>query len=117
MDDIRQLKPSSHLLKHLLDQHEEEEFDTVDLRMEDMMFARSAYERQIMEAVQIQQHRHHYLLNSRAEFNRSAIPRLGLKFCDKEYKEKQEEDQAETEKQETFVKGYTKLNLGLGIKI
>ena len=57
LDDIRQLKPSSHLLKHLLDKHEEENFDDIDFRMEVIKFSRSAFERQIMESVIIQNRR------------------------------------------------------------
>jgi hypothetical protein len=101
MDDIRQLKPTSHLLKHLVDQHENEDFDFINIRMEIINFSRTAYERQIMEAVQIQHHRHHNLLNSRAEFNRSAIPRLGLKLGDKEYTDKSKEEK--DEKEETLI--------------
>ena len=97
MGDIKQLKPSSHLLKHLIDQHEHEEWDKVDIRMETIVFSRSAFERQIMEAVQIQHNRHHHLLNSRAEFNRSAIPRLGMKLGDREFKDKGERDKDEKE--------------------
>jgi hypothetical protein len=103
IDDIRQLKPSSHLLKHLVDQHEGEDFGQVDFRMEIVTYSRTAYERQIMEAVQIQHHREHNLLNSKAEFNRSAIPRLGLKMGGKEYKEKQQEEKIENEKEENLA--------------
>ena len=39
LDDVKQLKPSSHLLKHLLDKHEEENFPDVDFRMEIMAFS------------------------------------------------------------------------------
>ena len=50
LDDIRQLKTSSHLLKHLLDKHEREDWDEIDIRMEIKNFSRTAFERQIMEA-------------------------------------------------------------------
>ena len=94
-NDIKGLNPSSHMLKHLIDKHEYENFEEVDFRMEVLSFSRTAYERQIMEAVEIQHHREsHFLLNSRAEFNRSAIPRLGLKLGEKEYKDMRKEEQA-----------------------
>ena len=38
-DDIRQLKPSSHLLKHLVDKHEGSDFSQIDLRMEILSFS------------------------------------------------------------------------------
>ena len=104
LNDIKQLKPSSHMLKHLIDKHEHENFDDIEFRMEILSFSRTAYERQIMEAVQIQLHREdHHLLNSRAEFNRSAIPRLGLKLGDNEYKERKEEESDEEKKEETIL--------------
>jgi hypothetical protein len=57
-----------------------------------------------MEAVEIQLHREdHHLLNSRAEFNRSAIPRLGLKLGDNEYKERKKEERDDEEKEETIL--------------
>ena len=96
VDDIRQLKPTSHMLKHLVDKHETENFDEIDFRMEVISFSRTAYERQIMEAVQMVYlhclhylsliYRHHHIQNSRAEFNRSAIPRLGLKMGGRDIK-------------------------------
>ena len=67
LNDIKQLKPSSHMLKHIIDKHEHEDFDRVEFRMEVLSYSRTAYERQIMEAVEIQHHREsNYLLNSRA---------------------------------------------------
>jgi hypothetical protein len=95
LNDIKRLKPSSHMLKHLID---------VEFRMEVLSFSCMAYERQIMEAVEIQLHRNdHHLLNSRAEFNRSAIPRLGLKLGDNEYKERKGEEREEEEREETIL--------------
>ena len=47
------------------------------------------------ESVYIQQERKHFLLNSRAEYNRCAVPRVTAKLGDKYYKkwEKQIEDE------------------------
>ena len=101
VDDIRQLKPTSHMLKHLVDKHENENFDEIDFRMEIISFSRTAYERQITEAVQIDHHRYHHILNSRAEYNRSAIPRLGLKIGGRDIKEKGEKEG--NEKEEALV--------------
>ena len=57
-----------------------------------------------MEAVEIQLHRNdNHLLNSRAEFNRSAIPILGLKLGDNEYKERKGEEREEEEREETIM--------------
>ena len=102
LDDIQQLKPNSHLLLHLLDKHEGEMFNEVDLRMEVLAYPRTAYERQILEAVLIQQNKHQEIMNSRSEYNRSAIPRLGLKLGEKEFNERMKEEKEEEEREETL---------------
>ena len=53
--------------------------------------------------------RNHNLLNSRAEFNRCAIPRLGLKMGEKEYKEKWKELQIEEENEAKIEERIKKL--------
>ena len=74
--------------------------------MEVIKFSRSAFERQIMESVIIQNRRDDRLLNSKAEYNRCAIPRLGLKMGRSEVKERKlkEEEDAEDKKEETLEK-------------
>ena len=57
-----------------------------------MRFTRSSFERQILESVLIQSRRDHYILNSRSEFNRCAIPRLVTKLGEKELKEWRERE-------------------------
>ena len=53
----------------------------VDFRIKVLKFHRSSFERQISEAVTIQSVRiGNSLLNSRSEFNRSAVPRLALQM-------------------------------------
>jgi hypothetical protein len=101
--DIGQLKPLSHMLKHLVDLHETEDFSKADFRMEIITFSRSAYDCQVMEAVQIDHHKHHHVLNSRAEFNRSAVPRLGLKLGGKDFKGLEKDETAKSEKEETLM--------------
>ena len=43
------------------------------------------------------------MLNSRAEYNRCAIPRLGLKLGEKDYKEMRKEEKEEDMKEETIM--------------
>ena len=74
--DLKSLNPTSHLLKHILDKHEEEGIDEIKFGIRVVKFTRTPFERQILEAVKIQQERQdHFLLNSRAEYNRAEIPR------------------------------------------
>ena len=53
-NDMRQLKPTSHLLRHVLDQHEEEKLSNVEFGMEVVRYTRTSFERQILESVCIQ---------------------------------------------------------------
>ena len=89
--DMKYFKPGSHILKHIVDKHEGEDMEKIDIRMKVVKFHKSSFERQIHESVLIQSNRNHWLLNSKAEFNRCAIPRLGLKLGDKEFREKNKE--------------------------
>ena len=93
LDAREDLKPDSHMLKHVLLHHEEKQ-DEVHFDMTIKKFHRSAFERQVHESVIIQASRNNSnLMNSRAEFNRCSIPRLGLKMGQKVMKEKGEEEE------------------------
>ena len=72
------------MLKHYLDQHQEEDMSRMVFRMKIISFKRTAYKRQVHKSVLIQQNREHHLLNSRSEFNRCSLPRLTVKLGDKE---------------------------------
>ena len=107
--DCRLMSTGSHVLKHYLDRHAEEPMEVMKFRMRGIKFHRSAFERQIHESVVIQANRRHNLLNSKAEFNRCAIPRIGLKMGDNEYKEKAKEEMEEKRKEEELEKKIRKL--------
>ena len=62
-----------------------------------------------MESVIIQQERHHHLLNSRAEYNRCAVPRLTTKIGDFHYKKWEEETEKEKEKEEELEEKIRKM--------
>ena len=99
--DLRNLNPTSHLLKHVLDKHEKEDMESVRFGIRVIKYMRTAFDRQILESVIIQQERlSHHLLNSRAEYNRCAIPRLSSKIGEKEYKKWEEEGEREQEKED-----------------
>ena len=80
INDIDQLKPSSHMLRHLIDQHSNEEWEGVNFHMRVLKYTRSSFDRQILESVLIQNNRNHHILNSRSEYNRCALPRLSAKM-------------------------------------
>jgi hypothetical protein len=95
--DFEQLKPGSHMLKHILDMHEGKQPCEVKFQMRAIKLHRSAFERQVHEAVLIQANRGHNILNSRSEYNRCALPRLGTKLGERETKEKRQEVEEEAE--------------------
>jgi hypothetical protein len=84
LSDLENLSTKSHMLKHLVDKHDKEEMDNIKFGIKVIKYAKSAYERQIYESVEIQANRHHHLMNSYSEYNRCAIPRLSCKLGDKE---------------------------------
>ena len=97
------LKPDSHMLKHVLLHHREKDIREVKFKMRSLKFHKSAFERQIHEAVAIQSHREDILMNSKSEYNRCSVPRLSVKYGkriytgDSEIEELAEEQQLEEE--------------------
>jgi hypothetical protein len=87
------------MLKHIMDKHEGKQPGEVKFLMKAVKFHQSAFERQIQEAVLIQANRAHHLLNSKSDFNRCALPRLGTKLGERETKEKREELEEEERKE------------------
>jgi hypothetical protein len=96
-NDIEALKTSSHMLRHLLDRHENDSWKEVEFGAKVLRFTRSSFERQLLESVLIQENRDHHLLNSRSEYNRCAIPRLATKMGEKDI-EKWKEEEIEMQK-------------------
>ena len=103
-DDARLLSTGSHMLKHYLDQHQEEDMSSMVFRMKILSFKITAYERQVHESVLIQQNREHHLLNSRSEFNRCSLPRLTVKLGDKEMSEIANQIREEQRKEDNLEK-------------
>ena len=82
--DAMSLNPKSHILKHYAEHHMGEKIEEVRFNMKVLKFAKTAFERQIYESVQIQESRDHVLLNSKSEYNRCSIPRITIKMGEKE---------------------------------
>ena len=51
LNDLQQLKPSSHMLRHALDKHGGENINSIRFGMEVIKFTRTSFERQILESV------------------------------------------------------------------
>ena len=100
-NDVVACKTSSHILRHLLDQHEEEEteWETIRFGMKIIRNTRTAFERQILESVEIQKARSQNILNNKSEYNRCALPRLTAKLGERDLQKWREEDKEELEKE------------------
>ena len=95
--DLNTNQPTSDILKHILEKHPGAGPEEVRL----LKTHQSPFERQIYESAVIQTMRgKHHLLNSRSEYNRCALPRLGIQLGEKEFKRSRDEDQAEKEREE-----------------
>ena len=103
-NDARLMNPGSHILKHYLRYHDGEDPDEMKMGMKIHTFRRTAFERQVAEAVTIQQVQNkHHLMNSKSEYRACKIPRISIKMGDSEMyeeterrrKEQQEDDELE----------------------
>lgn len=100
LTDYENLSTKSHMLKHAVEMHSGEGLDNIRFGIKIIKTAKSSFERQIFESVEIQENRHHHLLNSRSEYNRCAVPRLMCKLGDAAYKKYEKETEKEMAKEE-----------------
>ena len=97
---MEQLHTSSHMLKHVLEVHGEEEYSKVEFGAKVVRYEISAFNRQVTESVIIQEERSHHILNSKSEYNRCSLPRLTAKLGEKEWKRKEKENESEKEREQ-----------------
>ena len=110
MRDRKYLRKGSHILKHILDRHGDEDMMKIKFGIKALKFHRTSLERQIYESLMIQKNRgHHHLLNSKAEFTRCSIPRLCMEMREKEYSAKGKENKLEEKKGLMIVEKIRKL--------
>ena len=87
------------MLKHYIDRHKGEEMEKIEFGAKMIRQARTAFDRQLAESVEIQNNTKHNILNSKSEYNRCALPRLTSKLgeisMDEIEKEKREEKDRE----------------------
>ena len=109
-NDMAQLKTSSHMLKHAIQKHPEQDMGEVQFGMKIIKTCQSSFERQIYESVMIQQERKsHHILNSRTEFNRCSLPRIITQVGEQVYENYSKEIQQEKEQEEKLEKLITNL--------
>ena len=88
LDKLTSLAKDSHMLKHVIINHEDEDLSSVRFGMKIIGFYRSSFERQMSEAVTINQEKDiHEILNSKGEFNACELPRLTTRLGEQESQE------------------------------
>ena len=92
MEGYKQGREENHMVKHKLMDHPGEE---VTFKMKVLVRHRSAFERQVTEAVLIEMKEKDGLLNSKGGFNRCALPRIQVTIGDKAWDGAQEEKERE----------------------
>ena len=80
--DLKYRRTTSHLLRHCVEVHENVDPDTVEFGMRMISAHRTAFERQLAEAVMIEKYTGPYLLNSKLEYSRCNIPKMTLRLGD-----------------------------------
>ena len=99
LGDRRSLSLRSHMLKHAVDMHGGMAPEEVEFRMKVLKYHKSAFERQVSESIKIRNNSKHHILNSKGEYNRCALPRLGLKIGTSEYNKAKEDEDKEVDRE------------------
>ena len=82
--DLEYTRSKSHMLKHAVIHHPDLNPKNVEFGMKIISSHRSAFERQITEAVLINRYSGYRIMNSKLEYNRCSIPKISLKTGNKE---------------------------------
>ena len=88
------------MLRHVVDKHENENVEKVQWGMRIIKYMKSAFERQIEEAVTIERKaKEGEILNSKCEYNQTTLPRLITRIGDREAEIKEWEKEIRKEKE------------------
>ena len=99
LDKVASLNSGSHMLRHMVMDHKREDLDKVKWGMFVTKYLRTAFERQIEEAVEIEKESESELiLNSKSEYGNSTIPRLVTRNGNKESEMRELEKEMKEEK-------------------
>ena len=109
--DLQEMKPQSHMLKHYFDKHSEEKIEEMEFGGRIVRQCRSAFNRQIGESVEIQNNKNHFLLNSKSEYNRCALPRLSAKLGERSLDSLEKEKKEEKEKEREMLRKIRELKV------
>ena len=99
LDKVASLSSGSHMLRHMVMEHKGEDMDKVKWGMFITKYLRTAFERQIEEAVEIEKESEsEMILNSKSEYGNSTIPRLVTRNGNKEIEMRELEKEMKVEK-------------------
>ena len=82
--DLEFKRHKSHMLKHCVNHHDGMNPENVKFGMKILSSHKTAFERQIREAVLIEKNAGPTLMNSKTEYNRCSIPRIVIKMGNEE---------------------------------
>ena len=100
------------MLKHYLDKHEMEDLEKGKFGMRIIRKARSAFERQVSERVQIQiSRKSNFILNSKLECNRCALPRLTARIGNFTVDDLEKKKKVKAEKEKVLLKKIRNLKI------
>ena len=85
--DLEHRRPKSHLLRHCIEQHPDKRPEDIDFRMKILSIHRSAFDRQLREAVVLDHYAGPLIMSSKMEYTRCGIPSIEMKLGNKEKKE------------------------------
>ena len=105
LDQLASLSNKSHMLKHMIFKHEDQDFSQIKWGMFILAYKKNAFERQIEEAVLIDREaKKSEILNSKSEWNQCSLPRLVTRMGDQEteLKELEKELLEDKKKDEEF---------------
>ena len=91
------------MLKHYLEHHKNENMEKMRFGMRTVRECRTAFDRQILESVEIQNNTGHELLNSKSEYNRCALPRLTAKLGELSIDDIEKKRKEEKEKEKNLL--------------
>ena len=105
-EDFKGIEAGSHILKHYLESHREIPMDELEMKMKVLKKYKNSFERQIGESIWINHNLKEgtILLNSKNEYNRCSIPRLGLMMTKEDIIDEYRESQKEKEFRREIIK-------------
>ena len=80
MKDLEFYREKSHMLKHIVEFHPDSNPSEIEFKMDILSSHKSAFERQLREAVLIERNLGLFSMNSKIEYSRTIIPSIKIKI-------------------------------------